>query len=249
MKQFLVVQHTYSEYLGGIEKQLENRDIGFVYQRPFTGQSLPASALQYDALWLLGGAHAVTDLAACPWIGDELRLLEAFRRARRPVIGIGFGGLLVAQSCGGTPHAEPLQHAHWTTAHATAAGRNDPLARAMDGRRVLVMVNGRVDLPQAIAPVAVDDAGSWIAVRCDALTYGLLFRPELKPGMLEDMIMEEGRSVPDDIGELLATARSEWLETQHTTMAAIAALVQALDLMRERRKMPVFALNPVHDKR
>ena len=82
MKQFLVVQHTYSEYLGGIEKQLENRDIGFVYQRPFTGSSLPASALQYDALWLLGGAHAVTDLAACPWIGDELRLLEAFRRAR-----------------------------------------------------------------------------------------------------------------------------------------------------------------------
>ncbi|MBI2225867.1 MAG: GMP synthase [Betaproteobacteria bacterium] len=249
MKQFLVVQHTYSEYLGGIEKQLENRDIGFVYQRPFTGSSLPASALQYDALWLLGGAHAVTDLAACPWIGDELRLLEAFRRARRPVIGIGFGGLLVAQGCGGTPHAEPLHDAHWTTAHATAAGRNDPLARAVDGRRVLVMVNGRVDLPPAIAPVAVDDAGNWIAVRCDALTYGLLFRPELKPGMLEDMIMEEGRLIPDDIGELLATARSEWRETQHTTMAVIAALVQALDLMRERRKMPVFALNPVHDKR
>lgn len=245
MKQFLVVQHTYSEYLGTIEKQLENRDIGFVYQRPFTGNSLPAGALQYDALWLLGGAHAVTDFAACPWIGDELRLLEAFRRARRPVIGIGFGGLLVAQSCGGTPHAAPLQHAHWTTAHATAAGRNDPLARAVDGRRVLVMVNGRVDLPRAIAPAAVDDAGNWIAVRCDALTYGLLFRPELKPGMLEDMIMEEGRPVPDDIGELLATARSEWLETQHTTMAVIAALVQALDLMRERRKMPVFALNPV----
>ena len=111
------------------------------------------------------------------------------------------------------------------------------------------MVNGRVDLPPAIAPVAVDDAGNWIAVRCDALTYGLLFRPELKPGMLEDMIMEEGRPVPDDIGELLATARGEWLETQHTTIAVIAALVQALDLMRERRKMPVIALNPVHDKR
>jgi GMP synthase (glutamine-hydrolysing) len=245
MKQFLVVQHTYSEFLGTIEKQLENRDIGFVYQRPFTGHSLPASALQYDALWLLGGAHAVTDRAACPWIDDELRLLGVFRRARRPVIGIGFGGLLVAQGCGGTAHAEPLQLARWTTAHATAAGRADPLARAVDGRRVLVMVNGRVDLPPALAPVAVNDAGDWIAIRSDALTYGLLFRPELKPGMLEDMIMEEGRPVPDAIGDLLAEARSEWPETQHTTMAVIAALVHALDLMRERRKMPVFALNPV----
>lgn len=245
MKQFLVVQHTYSEFLGTIEKQLENRDIGFVYQRPFTGHSLPASALQYDALWLLGGAHAVTDHVACPWIDDELRLLAAFRRARRPVIGIGFGGLLAAQSCGGTPHAEPLHRAHWTTAHATDAGRTDPLARAVDGRRVLVMVNGSVDLPSTLEPVAVDDAGNWIAVRCDALTYGLLFRPELKPGMLEDMIMEEGRPVPGAIGELLEEARSEWHETQRTTVAVIAALVQALDLMRERRKMPVFALNPV----
>jgi GMP synthase (glutamine-hydrolysing) len=245
MKQFLVVQHTYSEFLGTIEKQLENRDIGFVYQRPFTGHNLPASALQYDALWLLGGAHAVTDRVACPWIDDELRLLGAFRRARRPVIGIGFGGLLVAQSCGGTPHDESPHRAYWTTAHATTAGRTDPLARAVDGRRVLVMVNGGVDLPSTLEPVAVDDAGTWIAIRGDALTYGLLFRPELKPGMLEDMIMEEGRPVPEAIGELLAEARSVWGETQRTTMAVIAALVQALDLMRERRKMPVFALNPV----
>jgi len=56
-----------------------------------TGRSLPASALQYDALWLLGGAHPVTDRGASPWLHDELRLLAAFRRARRPVVGIGFG--------------------------------------------------------------------------------------------------------------------------------------------------------------
>jgi hypothetical protein len=67
--------------------------------------------------------------------------------------------------------------------------------------------------------------------------------------MLEDMIMEEGRPLPENIGELLATARAEWGETQRTTDAVVAALVQALDLMRERRKMPVFALNPVSGER
>jgi hypothetical protein len=50
MKRFAAVQHSYSEFLGAIEKQLENRGIGFTYFRPFTGQSLPASALQFDAL-------------------------------------------------------------------------------------------------------------------------------------------------------------------------------------------------------
>ena len=248
MKQFLVVQHTYSEFLGAIETQLENRDIGFVYQRPFTGQSLSASVLQYDALWLLGGAHPVTDRGASPWIDEELRLVAAFRRARRPVVGIGFGALLIALEAGGSAAAEPLHVAYWTTAHATDAGRADPVARAIDGRRVLVMANGRVELPSALAPLAVDDAGRWIAVKSDALAYGLLFRPELKPGMLEDMIMEEGRPLPDDIGDLLAEARREWRDTQHTTIAVVVALVQALDLMRERRKMPVFALNPVRNE-
>lgn len=245
MKQFLVVQHTYSEFLGGIEKQLENRGIGFNYFRPFTGQALPASALQYDALWLLGGAWPVTDREHCPWLDDELKLVTAFRRAGRPVMGFGTGGLLVAQAAGGIAHAEPAQRAYWTTARRTDAGRDDPVAAAVDGRKVLVMANGRVDLPPEIKPVLTDEAGEWIAVRSGELAYGMLFRPELKPGMLEDMIMEEDRPLPDNIGELLDQARAQWSESQRTADLVVAALVSALDLMRERRKMPVFMLNPV----
>ena len=107
------------------------------------------------------------------------------------------------------------------------------------------MANGRVDLPPRLDPVAVDDAGRWIAIRPDALTYGLLFRPELKPGMIEDMVMEEDRPVPDHIGALIESARSQWDETQKTVDLVMIALVQALDLMRERRKMPVFTLKTV----
>lgn len=245
MKQFLVVQHTYSEFLGTIERQLESRDIGFVYQRPFTGQNLSGSALQYDALWVLGGAHPVTDHGSCPWLDDELQLIGAFQRAKRPVVGVGFGGLLVAQFHGSTVRSDPLHNAYWTTARKAAAGQNDPLAEAVDGRRVLVMTNGGAELPPEIAPMVVDDEGNWLAIRPDELTYGMLFRPELKPGMLEDMIMEEGRPVPENIGELLDEARLLWSESQVTTERVVAALVTALDLMRERRKARVFALNVV----
>ena len=248
MKQFLVVQHTYSEFLGAIEKQLENRAIGFIYCRPFAGQQLPASALQYDALWLLGGAYPVTDREHGPWLDDELRLIRVFQNARRPIVGLGFGGLLVAQAVGGAANAEPAQRAYWTTARATDFGAADPLAQAVDGRKVMVMVNGGVALPQEVKPIVVDDAGEWIAVRKDG-AYGLLFRPELRPGTIEDMMMEDGRLLPDNVGELLAEARGQWQESQRTTDLVVAALVAALDLMRERRKMPVFALNPVKGER
>ena len=245
MIRLVAVQHTFSEFFGALEPQLESRDIAFTYLRVVTGQDVIGSALQHDALWLLGGAYPAADREHCPWVEDELRLIGAFQRARRPVVGLGFGAHLVALSAGGTARAEPLHDAYWTTAHTTPSGRSDPLARAIDGRKVLVMANGRVDLPSHLDPIALDDAGRWIAIRPEALTYGLLFRPELKPGMIEDMVMEEGRPVPEHIGELIESARAQWEETQETVDRVMIALVQALDLMRERRKMPVFTLKPV----
>jgi len=245
MIRFVAVQHTFSEFFGALEPQLESRDIGFTYLRVVTGQDVIGSALQHDALWLLGGAYPPADRERCPWVDDELRLIGAFQWARRPVIGLGFGAHLVAMSAGGTAQLTPLHDAYWTTAHATASGSGDPLAQAIDGREVLVMANGRVDLPPNVEPLAVDDAGRWIAIGTDALTYGLLFRPELKPGMIEDMVMEEDRPVPEHIGELIETARAQWDETQRTIDRAMVALVQALALMRERRKMPVFTRREV----
>ncbi|MCU0896046.1 MAG: hypothetical protein MUC55_00940 [Burkholderiales bacterium] len=247
MIRFVVIQHTYAEFLGTFEAQLEARDIGFTYVRPVTGQDVIGSALQYDALWMLGGCYPADDREHCPWVDDELRLVTIFQKARRPVVGIGFGAHLVALSRGGTPRGEPFHDAYWTTAHATAGGRSDPLAQAVDGRRVLVMANGRVELSAGMVPIVVDDEGRWIAIRPDPLTVGMLFRPELKPGMIEDMVMEEDRPVPDSIGELLEEARARWGELQETADRVVVALVNSLDLMHERRKMPVFSMTVKRD--
>lgn len=242
MKYYAVLQHTYSEFLGLIENQLEKRDIGFNYIRPFVGQAVPGSAMQFDGLFVLAAAAPPGDTEACPWSADEKQLIEIFRKAKRPVVGIAHGALLIAEIEGGTPAREPLHTAYWTTAHATAAGKDDALAQAVDGREVFVMYNGATILPEGLAPILVDDAGHWLAIRPDPLTYGLLFRPELKPGMIEDMIMEEGRETPENIGELLAKARERWDEMQDLNDQVIVALVKELDLMQERRKPPVFSL-------
>lgn len=243
MKQFAVVQHTYAEFLGQIESQLEKRDIGFVYHRPFVGQQLPGSAGQFDALFLLGGANAPTDREALPWLDDELRLIGAFRQAQRPIVGFGLGAALIAEYEGAQMSAEPLHRAYWTTAHKTEAGEGDALAEAADGKRVLVMSNGTAHLPSGMEPIVVDDEGEWLAIRPDKLTYAMQFRPELKPGMIEDMIMEANRTTPDNIGDLLAQARQEWRASQDLTDHIVVALVKELDLMTERRKAPIFRLS------
>lgn len=247
MKNYAVIQHNYSEFLGQIERQLEIRDIGFSYFRPFVGQDLPGSAIHFDALFLLGGSWPINDEEHCPWIETESRLIRLFQKSKRPVVGIGFGALLIAEQAGGKVSDQPFHTAYWTTARKTPAGENDALANAVDGKKVLVMYNGSCELPKNIEPILVDDEGRWLAIKPDDLTYAMLFRPELKPGMLEDMVMEANRKTPDNIGELLVTARNEWIETQKTTDSIIIALVQSLELMKERHKAPIFKINVEND--
>lgn len=245
MKRFMLVQHSYSEFLGMVEKQLESRNIGFQYQRPFLGVDLPATATQHDALWLLGGAYPVTDEEASPWLAQELRLITNFKKMKRPIVGIGFGALVMILHEGGEVTDEPYFNAYWTTCHKTEAGRDDPLANAVDGKKLLVMYNGSATLPEGMEPIVVDDDGRWLAVRPDDLSYAMLFRPEIKPGMIEDMMMEDNRPLPDNIGEILDEARANWTVGQQTAAEICLALVSALDLMTERHKMPVFNLNVV----
>lgn len=242
MKRFAVVQHSYSEFLGLFEAQLEKRDIGFDYFRPFTGQDLPGTAIHYDALFSLGGSAPVNDAERSPWLEQELRLISLFQKAQRPVVGLGYGGLLLAQLAGGAATSLPAQSAYWTTAYATDAGKSDKLAQAVDGQRVLVMYNGGVDLPEHLSPIVIDEQGNWLAIRPTPLSYGLLFRPELKPGMIEDIIMEEGRETPDNIGEILQQAKDAWGQSQLTTDQVLLALAQELDLMKERHKAPVIMM-------
>lgn len=243
MKNYCVIQHNYSEFLGLVERQLEIRDIGFSYLRPFVGQEAAVNAVQYDALFLLGGSLPTTHEDNIESAASEKAMIDMFLKGKRPTVGFGYGGLLVAEWAGATPAAEPAQTAYWTTARMTEAGQSDPLAQAVDGRRVLVMYNGAATLPDDVEPIVEDENGNWIAIRPHELVYGMLFRPELKPGMIEDMIMEAGRETVDNIGEVLATARQEWENTQKTTDQVIIALVAALDLMTERKKPPVFKLN------
>lgn len=247
MKNFAVIQHNYSEFLGQIERQLEARDIGFSYFRPFVGQDLPGSALHYDALFLLGGSNPISDAEKSPWVGQEKNLIQNFLNKKRPVVGFGFGGLVIAENFGAESNPEPFHTAYWTTAHKTQSGEGDTLAEAMHGRKVLVMYNGSAQLPDGVSPVLVDDEGNWIAIKPDALCYACLFRPELKPGMLEDMVMEAHRDTPDNIGEVLLQARDEWDETQKTANEFIVALVKSLNLMQEQKKAPIFNLKVESD--
>lgn len=244
MPRLLAVQHSHAEFLGALEPQLERRGISFRYVRPVAGEDVAGGPTQHDALCLLGAAWPPADAGHSPWLADEVRLVRAFQRARRPVFGFGPGAQPIAAAQGAALHATPPFEGR--LAVAVAADADDPLAHAMHGRRVLVLGCGDCEMPGDASVVLRDAEGGWLAFRTRAPGYGLRFRPELKPGMLEDMAMEEDRPLPADFGDLLAAVREAWGELEQSGARAAAALVAALGLMDERPRPRVIPISAGH---
>lgn len=179
MPRLLAVQHTMAEFLGALEAPLEAGGIGFRYVRTVAGDDVAGTPTQHDALWLLGAAHAPADAGRCPWVEAEARLVRAFQRAGRPVVGTGAGARVrLAAAMGATLREAPGPVARIAT--AVAVDEDDPLARAVNGRRVLVMHDGSCDVPPAAKVVVADEDGGWLAFRTQPPGYGLLFRPEFE---------------------------------------------------------------------
>lgn len=246
MPSFVVIQHSYTEFLGTIEKQLEHREIGFDYNRPFVGDAVPGSPMDYDALICLGGPMAPDATDDYPWLASEVELIQGFNRAERPVVGFGLGGLLMAEAAGGAVSGDQPLRGEFVTGHVTSAGQGDPVAEAVDGRTLLVWHAGDAELPPDTEATVVDDDGRWLAFRAGPKAYAMRFRPEIKPGIIEDMVME-GQEVPDNVGDILRGCQELWAQgaMQAVTDDVLVALVSELGLMREQaRKRPVFALTP-----
>lgn len=245
MRRCLVIQSSYAEFLGSFERLLEDRHIGFNYCRPFLGEHVPVTALQHDALWVLGGPDRLNDPQAAPHHAAIGRLIGVFRRARRPVIGLGSGALLVALQAGGRVESAADEHACFVQARTTARGADDPVAAAADGRQVLLMHAGAVRLPAGVEPLLTTPAGDWLLARPDPTSYAMLPRFEMKPGMLEDMAMEEGRDMPEHIGGLIEEARARWDATEALARRLVAALIVELNLMHEHAKPAVIPVRVV----
>ena len=72
----------------------------------------------YDAVMLLGAPWSAYDDAVASWVTPELELLRDADRAGVPVLGICFGGQLLATAHGGRVHASAAPEIGWHLVHS-----------------------------------------------------------------------------------------------------------------------------------
>lgn len=174
----------------------------------------------YDAVVSMGAPWSTYDQEAVgSWVRPELELLRAAHDADMPVLGICFGGQLLATAHGGSVTPSPAPELGWHTVHS-----DDP---ALVGTGPWFQWHSdRWSVPPAAVEVARNAAASQAFVLGRSLA--VQFHPELTSAMLEGWLANGGDAAVRAAGLDIAALRLHTRAEQTAAAARAHALVDAL---------------------
>jgi GMP synthase-like glutamine amidotransferase len=123
----LVVAHDHTSPLGPIGEQLERRGYELEHFLVIPREHFAAPGISvafpdftaYDMVVVLGAIWSVYDEATIgSWVKDEIEQVRAADSAGVPVLGICFGGQLLAAAHGGSVERSPQPEIGWTDVHS-----------------------------------------------------------------------------------------------------------------------------------
>ncbi len=189
------LQHSSSDVPGLLGGFADDLGLDVAVHRPDRGD-LPGSDT-YGLLVVMGSVESVTD-ASVPWIAPERALVAGAVAAGVPVLGICFGGQLLAQVLGGSVHRGTATEIGWTTVSTVDPDRVGPGPWLNWHDDVITCPPGAEVL--ATSPLALQ-----AFVR--GVHTGVQFHPEATAGVVDRWVDEarDGAGVSDeDVRTLLS---------------------------------------------
>lgn len=170
----------------------------------------------YDAVVPLGSRWSVN--GGLDWIASEVAMVRDAQAAGVPMLGVCFGGQLLAHALGGSVHRSPAPEIGWYEVESSRAD---------------IVPSGpwfqwhfdRFDVPAGATEIAKNGNASQAFVM--GRTMGVQFHPELDEELLELWLAGSGR---DEIAELSLTAdqlRSATTRVVEDARQRVHALVRA----------------------
>jgi GMP synthase-like glutamine amidotransferase len=193
------------------EERFTSPTLDFVFPEP----------TDYDAIVPLGARWSTYDLATVgTWVVPELELLRAAYAADLPVLGICFGGQLLATAHGGSVEPSPAPELGW---HVVHSDRPDVISSGP----WFQWHSDRWSLPPGAVELARNAAASQAFVVGRSLA--VQFHPELDITELEGWLDNGGVPVVEaaglDVEALRTHTRAEEAAAAHRAQAMVDALL------------------------
>jgi GMP synthase-like glutamine amidotransferase len=222
MARLLQIAHDHASPAGAVADQFVERGYDITELLVVPGQQFHDPGVEfafpdptgYDAVMLLGAPWSTYDAAVASWVQPELELLRVADKAGVPVLGICFGGQMLATAHGGRVHAAAAPEIGWHLVHA-----DDP---ALDGAWFQWHYDRWVTPPDAIE-VARNAAASQAFVLRRNLA--LQFHPEVDAAGLAGWLEFGGR------GKAAAAGLDADVMLAHTESMQADAAVRARQLV------------------
>lgn len=183
----LVVRHVAFEDLGLLSPLLAER--GYAVRYLDAGIDAPPEAAE-DLLVVLGGPIGVGDVAAYPFLADEMALIRRTVEAGVPVLGICLGAQLTAAALG-APVTRGEVEIGFAPLQLTDEGAGGPLAGVV-GAPVLHWHGDTFAIPDGAARLASTAACANQAFAIGARVLGLQFHLEVDPSRIEAWLIAYG---------------------------------------------------------
>ena len=172
----LQIQHDETNLLGAFHAPLHEAGEVDLW-RTFVDPA-PDSLAPYDAVVLMGGIAMPDEDDRHPWIAQELRLLREGLERDLPILGVCFGGQILARTAGALMGPSPSEQG-WFDIGLLAAAEEDPLIGPLgSGYRAFEWHYYNFEMPPAAVPLARNAAGNQ-AYRIGTAAWGLQFHIEV----------------------------------------------------------------------
>ena len=158
------------------------------YHSPDVTVTFPP-APEYDAVAFFGAVWSVYDTTTIPWISDEIAYARSLISLGVPVLGICFGGQMLAAAVGGRVERAPIPEVGWLSVAGGAL---------IDPGPWLSWHFDRFSLPPGVPVVARTALANQAFVHGRAL--GLQFHPEVTDFVLGSWLDTDGAAQLTELG-------------------------------------------------
>ncbi len=227
MKEVVAIRHVGFEHLGTLAPVLTGRGFRVRYLDAGVSDLGAFDPVSPALLVILGAPIGACEDDQYPYLGDELRLIEARLQADKPMLGICLGAQLVARALGSRVYPGRSKEIGWAPIRLTREGERSCLAGLQDcNLQVLHWHGDTFDLPDRAQRLASTDVTANQAFAVGNKVLGLQFHLEADPAEIERWLIGHALEIAATPGASPAGIRADTARLGRATAKAAASCMR-----------------------